>query len=246
MPIVPRRRILVTACAMLLATASALASKPVAPLRVGIYANWPPFESISAKGKLTGYDVELMEVWSKATGTPYRFVNMAWPQVFPGLKRGFVDVVLSSVAVSPERLTDFDASIPYYYEQQVLLVPVGSPITDPVKLTPIGILEDSSGLRWLLKQGVKTETVKGYDGLPQLKSAMNAGSIKAVFGDYHTLQPLSGPRWQLIAKPSFGQDPYAFFVRKGDRALLDKINLGLKTLEQRGELQRLTRKYLIP
>ncbi|GGY04231.1 substrate-binding periplasmic protein [Paludibacterium paludis] len=245
MPNGSRRRYLAAGCALFLASACAFSARPAAPLRVGIYANYPPFESVAPGGRLTGYDIELVEVWSKSAGMPFRFVNMAWPQVFTALQNGLVDVVVSSVAVSPERLAEFDASVPYYYEQQVLVVPIDSQVTDPRQITPIGILEDSSALRWLVKQGVKTETVKGYDGLPQLRSALDSGKIKAVFGDYHTLHPLAGKRWQLIAKPSFGQDPYAFFVRKGNSALMTKINAGLKDLEQRGELQRLKRKYLL-
>ena len=48
---------------------------------------------------------------------------------------------------------------------------------------------------------------------------------------------------RLVHKPAFGQDAYAFAVRKGNQRLLERANRGLSALETSGVLAHLKLRY---
>ena len=95
----------------------------------GADATWPPFEFIDENGKLTGFDVELVELIGSKVDENFVAKNIPWDTIFAGLLNGQYDGVASGVTVTEERKKTIDFSDIYAQVGQVVIVPKDSKIT---------------------------------------------------------------------------------------------------------------------
>ena len=84
-----------------------------AKLKVGISADFPPFEYYDENEKLYGFDVDLMNYIGDRIGFDIEFVNMSFDQLFSAVMGGDVDCAISAIAVTEERNNVIDYTIPY-------------------------------------------------------------------------------------------------------------------------------------
>ena len=84
-----------------------------AKLKVGISADFPPFEYYDENEELYGFDVDLMNYIGDRIGFDIEFVNMSFDQLFSAVMGGDVDCAISAIAVTEERNNVIDYTIPY-------------------------------------------------------------------------------------------------------------------------------------
>ena len=84
-----------------------------ANLKVGISADFPPFEYYDENEELYGFDVDLMNYIGDRIGFDIEFVNMSFDQLFSAVMGGDVDCAISAIAVTEERNNVIDYTIPY-------------------------------------------------------------------------------------------------------------------------------------
>lgn len=63
---------------------------------------------------VTGFEFDLMDQLARGLGVRSRFESSNWPELLKTLHTGTVDVVVNGYELTPERLRDQIASIPYY------------------------------------------------------------------------------------------------------------------------------------
>ena len=124
-----RRRTLMLAAALLLATAShahaadLLATvKARGTLKIAMEGTYPPFNYKDAKtGELMGYDVDVAKLVAGKLGLKPEFVTTEWAGILAGLASGKYDVIVSQVTIQPKRELAFDFSTPYTYSMPQLI-----------------------------------------------------------------------------------------------------------------------------
>lgn len=84
-----------------------------AKLKVGISADFPPFEYYDENEELYGFDVDLMNYIGDRIGFDIEFVNMSFDQLFSVVMGGDVDCAISAIAITEERKNVIDYTIPY-------------------------------------------------------------------------------------------------------------------------------------
>ena len=84
-----------------------------AKLKVGISADFPPFEYYDENEELYGFDVDLMNYIGDRIGFDIEFVNMSFDQLFSAVMGGDVDCAISAIAITEERKNVIDYTIPY-------------------------------------------------------------------------------------------------------------------------------------
>lgn len=89
------------------------AADTIPTLKVGLNAEYPPFE-FKKDGKITGFDVDLLDMISKKAGFKYTLHHMSFDGLIPALKAGKIDMIMSSMSATSEREKQVDFSIPYY------------------------------------------------------------------------------------------------------------------------------------
>ena len=105
--------------------AEAPAAAPAATMttiKVGTNAEYQPFEFIGADGKITGFDVDLLNAAAAAGGLGVDLVNTKWDGIFVALASGEFDAVISAVTITPERAEVVDFTDAYFNAGQAIAV----------------------------------------------------------------------------------------------------------------------------
>ena len=84
-----------------------------AKIKVGISADFPPFEYYNENGELYGFDVDLMNYIGERIGFDIEFVNMSFDQLFSAVMGGEVACAISAIAITEERKNVIDYTVPY-------------------------------------------------------------------------------------------------------------------------------------
>ena len=129
------------------------------PLVVGMELSYPPFEMTDETGKPTGIGVDLAEALAARLGRPLEVRNYEFTGLIPALKTGQIDLVLSSMTITPERKESIDFSDPYISTGLAMLVNKKSGLRSVEEL-------DKPGRRIVVKKGTT-----GFDFTRKLKQA---------------------------------------------------------------------------
>ena len=103
----------------------AAAGGPAKVYRVGTDAHYAPFESLSAQGAIQGFDVDLLNAVADRQGFKVKFVDAAWDGLFSSLQHGKLDILASSISITPPRQQIMDFSDSYFLSRQLIAVAKG-------------------------------------------------------------------------------------------------------------------------
>ncbi len=83
------------------------------PLKVGMELAYPPFEMSDKNGKPTGISVDLAYALGKYLNRKVIIKNTSWDGLIPSLKTGKIDIIISSMTITPKRkkVIDFSTGI---------------------------------------------------------------------------------------------------------------------------------------
>ena len=253
------KKILVSMLALSLAVSSLFAggAKESSDSQDKVYvfaadATWPPMEFVDEAGNLTGFEVELMPLVGKKVSMNFEVKNIPWDTIFAGLANGAYDGVASGVTVTEERKKTMDFSTPILSNGQVVIVldqDKGSikSIKDLKSKANVGVQIGTTGDFALADYDV---TVKRYDDIGLAIQDMLNGNLAACVCDSLIASDfvLANKNYQgkrTIAGEPFTQEDIAVAVKKGNKALLDKVNEGLAKMQQDGSLDALKQKWNI-
>lgn len=218
-------------------------------LRVGLDPTYPPFEVIDNNG-LYGLDIDLAQAIAAELGLEAEFVYFGYDGLYDALATEQVDVLLSALVIAPERTRDFAYSEPYFNAGEILIVPQGETEiagmadlngrTLAVELGALGHVEANTWANQLADL-----TVLPLGSAEEAVTAVTTGQADAVLID-----AISG-RLALQNQPGLKHlpdpvtiEPFAIVVRIGDELLLENLNNSLQELNESGQLQTITNKWL--
>ncbi len=224
-------------------------------LLAGVNYNSRPFASLSADGKLQGYDIELLkEISRRLLGNAEA---VSFNQVFAStrliaLNTGSLDVVAATLTITPQRAKLMDFSEPYFIAHQAVMVPQASPVKR---------LSDLSGKTILLVTGTTSEAaIKArlpqarYQAFPTLVEALSAFKAKqgeALTSDdsllYGFLSENCGYR---LLPETLSEEPYGLAFRKASDSnqpdsVKNKVNEALQAMRTDGTLKRLHERWIL-
>ncbi|TFW20544.1 transporter substrate-binding domain-containing protein [Massilia arenosa] len=162
------------------------AAKARGTLRVAMEGTYPPFNFKDAKtNALTGYDVDVARILAAKLGLKPEFVATEWSAILAGLAAGKYDVIISQVAMSPQRAQAFDFSIPYTYSSPQLVVRKN----DAAVYTSFASLKGKkvgAGQGTVYEMQAKAAPgviVKSYPATPETLADLASGRIDAALND---------------------------------------------------------------
>ena len=218
----------------------------------GIDANYPPFAFIDKTGKPSGFDVESMDWIAKKIGFTVEHKPMDWDGIIPSLLAKKIDMVCSGMSISLERKERVDFSEPYWKIRKYLLVKNDSVVTKDELFKGKKTLGVQAGTNEAekLKQLADSEgynyTLKFYESPPLAIEDLINGRIDGAAID-------SGPADEAMNKGKkpikvvgdFAEpDDFGVAIRKGDTALMEKINKGYELLKKDPFWEALQDKYI--
>ena len=161
-------------------------------LVIGTDATYPPFES-KVGGRLEGFDIDLGNQIGKELGVKVRWVNSAWDGIFPALRTGKFDLVMSGVTITDERKQNLLFSRPYFLSGQTLARRrgdrrIGSADDLPGKI--VCVQQETTGQTAAEKRGLPPESIRKFETLPEALLAVRNRQGDVAVGDLPALRDL--------------------------------------------------------
>jgi ABC-type amino acid transport substrate-binding protein len=218
-------------------------------LRAGVKQDVLLFGFLNPRtNQIEGFDVDIAKEIARAIFGDAEKVDLrGMPSAarIPSLKEGTVDVVVSTMTITRERLQEIDFSDVYYEAGQTLLVPNNS----------ITSIQDTAGKRVCSAKGSTSEQniarfspqaiVVQADVYSECLLAVQQGRADAVSTDDVILVGLAeqDPTMKLVGG-LFTQEPYGIGINKGHPEFVDMVNAVLTQLKQQGRWREIHQRWL--
>lgn len=219
---------------------------------VGTEASFAPFEWVSAKGEMLGFDLDVMRMIAILEGYEIEIQDIAFDSIIPAVLAGQVDIGASGFTITAERAQVVDFSSPYWTSDQTVLVRADSGLNIVTALMPgrkVGAQRGTTGAFWvednLIAKGVAVELVL-YETYPEAIMDLLAGRIDAVVQDQAPSEQAvrQYPGQLLIAGIIKTYEEFGFLVAKGDpKGILPRIERGIQKLKETGAWDNLIAAY---
>jgi polar amino acid transport system substrate-binding protein len=221
-------------------------------LTVCTHLPYPPFQSKDASGKVTGFDVEVMDLVAKELGVEQAIVDTPFEGIKSGqdLNTGKCDAAAAGMTITEERQKVMDFSAPYFDATQALLVKTGKPYKslDDLRGKKLGVQAATTG-RDYARQFEKEKGLQlvEFEDLAALQQAVANGQVEAGVNDLPvwTEYLKNNPGGFQVAAEFDTGEKYGFSVKKdGNPELLKKINEVLAKARQDGTYDTIYEKWI--
>lgn len=232
------------------ASASPAASAAGRVYAVGTDAAYAPFESQNENGEIVGFDIDIVKAAAAKAGIAVKFVNTPWEGIFNALKQGDRDILVSSITITDERKQSMDFTNPYFDARQLIAVRTDSKVArfEDLKTLKVGVQTGTTGDEAISKlQGKNSGDIKRFESTPLALKELETGGIDAVVADngvvVNYVRNNAGRRFKTVDDAAFVPEHYGIAVKKGDAALLARLNQGLAAIRADGTYDRINASY---
>ncbi|MBZ9772242.1 transporter substrate-binding domain-containing protein [Mesorhizobium sp. CO1-1-8] len=213
----------------------------------------PPFFAPDAAGKFTGWEPEILAAICADQQLDCTIMGVSWDGLIPALTSGQIDMIMSSMSITPKRQEVIDFS-DKYYNSPIFVVGAKDAKFDA---TPEGLAGKTIGLQTATIQEAYAKkyfthsTVKSYKSFDEVLQDLVAGRIDATMAESPYIEKFVEEAGAACCdvkgavKPDveiFGPGVGAGF-RKGETALKDKVNQGIKNIRANGTYDKISTKY---
>lgn len=241
------------ACAGTPQDKQAVAARPAAQkvLRVGLSPDYPPL-AWQEEGQIRGFEVDMANEVASHLGMKVQLVPVHAPQLIPALLRGDIDVIMSGMAITPEREARVAFSDSYMQIGQMAIIRVrdAGRFRTPAQVLEsgamVGFIENTSGATFVNgTQGIRRK--HGYVRVQEALEALQRGEIDVFIHDAPTSWDIAVSSWadtlMSLYRP-LTRESLAWAVRPDDKALLEGMNRTLKELRDSGKLEMLMYRWI--
>ena len=228
-----------------LASESALVSiRERGELRVGILYSYEPFSWLETNGKVSGYEVELLQRVAEEWGVEVSFVQVTRQSRYRMLISGQVDLIAGAVPHTRSSEEFGEYTLTTFKSGNVILVREDSGIESSHNLGggQVGVFDvDDSGIASLMTQsGIVQTDLREYPSLADASADLEQGVINALVGrrEHMMFAASSLPETRIIDE-FISYEPYAFAAGPGDTPLRDLLNLTLYELSASGAISEI-------
>ncbi|WP_026672891.1 basic amino acid ABC transporter substrate-binding protein [Alkalihalobacterium bogoriense] len=219
------------------------------PLVVGTDAAFAPFEYMD-KGEIVGFDVDLLAAVMEEAGIEYELKNVGWDPIFVMIENGEIDMAVSGITITEDRLQSYDFSTPYFESTHMMVFKEGTEIANANDLVgkKIGVQTATTGQEAAEKiVGANHPDISKYENTALAFMALQNGDVEVVVTDntvvneYVKNNPDSGVLG-LGDSENFESEFYGFLFKK-DSELSADVNTAFKTIMENGTYSDIYEKW---
>ncbi len=247
---ISRKRILVLGLLWLTTLASGLAAAQERVLVVGTGSTFRPFGFTTPDKKIFGFDIDIMNAIAARQRLRIRYESTPFSAIFPALENGDRDIVVAAITNTAQRRERADFSNPYMATQLAVLLRPGLQAANLAELRErrVGVALNSTADTAVSEAfGRTSANVRRFENTPLMLEELNQGGVDAAVGDVSVLSfyQRNNPekRFKVLPDARFAQAYLGIAVKKGNKALLDRINTGLKAVIDSGEYVQIHLKW---
>ena len=224
-------------------------------LKIGTEGAYPPFNELTADGKLVGFDIDIANALCEEMKAQCEFVTQDWDGIIPALISGKFDAIIASMSITEERKQKVDFTKKYYNTPSALAGPKDSDIKDLTKEglagKTIGVATSTTHSNYANQMFTDSE-IKGYPSSQVFLLDHAHGGLDAVEDDFREqegwLTTPDGACCKLLGQPQpqpveiFGEGA-GIAVRKGETELANKFNAAIEAIRANGKYKEINDKY---
>ena len=219
-------------------------------LIVGVKDDTVPFGFRDENNDIIGYDIDLARVIAYSllgNDAKIELIPVTPSNRIMKLNAGEVDMLISTMSITNQRLEVVDFSTPYYIAGQAIMVNKSNDATT---------IRDFSGKKMIIVFGSTSEKnlrmnvpdvkVIGYKTYPEAYKALKENKAEAMIADDTILLGFLRKDSSLKLLPKrYSREPYAVAFRKSDKSLsLEKeVNYIIENLQKTGKLKKMQQKW---
>jgi len=230
-------------------------------LRVGMECTYAPFNYRTADGDLTGYDVDVAKGVAKLIDVDVEYVCQKWSGMIPALLANKFDLVVASMSITDKRKEKMDFSVPYRISVGRLVGPKNagydlfdnSGMARPANFAglKVGLERSSTYANWFAAK-LPDANIVFYDSSETMYIDLKNGRTDMIMTNpmkahLKFLSQESGAKFEFVS-PQIDEVEYfgigvGIGLRKGNEALLARLNKAVTRLSNDGSLEKFALKY---
>ena len=148
---------------------------------VGLDDSYPPMGFRDDKNEIVGFDIDLAREVAKRMGVEIEFQPIDWDSKELELNAGKIDCIWNGMTITDDRVANMFFTKPYIANQQIIIVPASSGITEKAQLEGkiVGLQKGSSSLEALTSDpvGEKVKEIVEYPDNVSAYMDLQAGRI---------------------------------------------------------------------
>jgi lysine-arginine-ornithine-binding protein len=241
------------AALLMVCTLASMTPAAAQGLRIGTEGAYPPFEYRDASGTLKGMDVEVGNALCARMKVTCQFMPQDFDGLIPAIKAGKIDIIISSLSMTPDRAKVIDFTKPYYLSPSQFVALTSSGITDdPATLKGKTVaVQSGTNHQAYMEQRLPDIAIKAYNTVQEAELDLESGRVDAMLADkllmYDWLEKAGKAKgFDYVGKPLV--DPLVtgqigIGVKKGNTALAGSLNTAIDQLLADPEYDTITKGY---
>jgi len=222
-------------------------------MRIGTEGAYPPFEYRDPSGTLKGMDIDIGNALCEIMRIPCQFMPQDFDGLIPALKAGKIEIIISSMSVTPDRAKVVAFTKPYYLSPSQFVAPKSSGITDDPKTLKGKTIAVQSGTNHqaYMEQRLPDIAIKAYNTVQEAELDLEAGRVDAMLADkllmYDWLEKTGKAKgFDYVGKPLV--DPLvtgqiAIGMKQDNPLLLESFNAAIDKLLADPRYDKITKAY---
>ncbi len=246
------KSILKLAAAALFLTTGAFAADKI---KIGTEGAYPPFNSITADGKVVGFDIDIANALCEKMKAECEIVTQDWDGIIPGLIAKKYDAIIASMSITDDRKKEVAFTNPYYKSALTFVAKKGSGITEvtaeTLKGKTIGAQAGTTQADYITAAFPDAE-LKAYPTQDEVNLDLVNGRLDLGVSDLFPMmdwidQGKDGACCELVGKPvleaKYAGQGAGIAIRKEDTALVEAMNKALDEIVADGTYKTINDKY---
>jgi len=217
-------------------------------LRVGAYPANPPWENKTEGGDFEGFEVDIVNEIAKRMNTTAAIEGLDFKALFVASASGRVDMVISSLTITDERLKSQSFTQPYVEGALGIAVRSDSDLTSPegLKDMVVGSVATSFPENWLKERQAELgfAEYKSYNSTSNMLTDLLNGRIDAAVNDVVGLRFASKQMTGIkVGAEVVTGEKFAIMMPKGS-AKLEEVNQHISDMKTDGTMAAIYEKWL--
>lgn len=207
-------------------------------------AGFAPYEYYE-NGEVVGVDVDIAREIAKYLGKTLVVKDIAFDSIINEVKTGKADFGAAGISYSDDRAKNVDFSINYAVSKQVIIVNNNSSITNVngISNKKIAVQLGSIADTFVTEKYKSANVVRQKKYLAAIED-LKTGKVDCVVMDELPAKEIVSKNEGIkILDGSLTNDSYGMVVKKGNKELLDAINMVLQNLKDEGKIDEFIIKH---
>jgi polar amino acid transport system substrate-binding protein len=215
-------------------------------VRVAMTGMYPPFNFYDDHNQLTGFDVDVTRAVAGHLGVKPKLITLKWSGIIAGLAARRYDLIIGSMAITPQREKAVDFSAPYYVSGAQIFALAGRKVAKQGNLDG-AIVGVNLGTTYeqALRKHQEVKEIRTYSGIPEILVDLQAHRLDAFVTDRLVGLWAAKTRHldlKLVGPPLYTEH-MGIAMQKGQPKLEAAVNAALAQMHRDGTYRRLSEKW---